>query len=314
MGIPGEPVDTGVTSPRDRRGTSRRFTGHGNLSPLPGTEAHPYTPAVNPPRTARSARRVPFRTEPEEQAGCSDGWNIAADPTGACGLPPTPRIILRLGSARRFGFDRRFRYAPVEERKALLEQTLVGIVSTIAPMGWVHSFQCTLSVMADIATQPKPGAERPTPSPRRPARAGEDLFRPNRPGPEYAETSAFLAMGFIHLAAVRFDPVDPIQLLALPLRPRSTRSRQRDRLPRQPVGRSHGRRLDPKRPIQEATSPPSRGSRSQPARGYGSCRCHPGASSRWQMFLRRCSDDGRGSTVHPASRRLPGHPRPRRSP
>ena len=38
------------------------------------------------------------------------------------------------------------------------------------------------------------------------------------PGPEYAETRAFyLAMGFIPVAEVRFDPENPIQLLALPL-------------------------------------------------------------------------------------------------
>ena len=38
------------------------------------------------------------------------------------------------------------------------------------------------------------------------------------PGPEYAETRAFyLAMGFIPVAEVHFDPVNPIQLLALPL-------------------------------------------------------------------------------------------------
>ena len=38
------------------------------------------------------------------------------------------------------------------------------------------------------------------------------------PGPEYAETRAFYpAMGFIPVAEVQFDPVNPIQLLALPL-------------------------------------------------------------------------------------------------
>jgi GNAT superfamily N-acetyltransferase len=38
------------------------------------------------------------------------------------------------------------------------------------------------------------------------------------PGPEYAETRAFYrAMGFIPVAEVRSDPVNPIQLLALPL-------------------------------------------------------------------------------------------------
>ena len=38
------------------------------------------------------------------------------------------------------------------------------------------------------------------------------------PGPEYAETRAFyLAMGFIPVAEVHFDPENPIQLLALPL-------------------------------------------------------------------------------------------------
>ena len=38
------------------------------------------------------------------------------------------------------------------------------------------------------------------------------------PGPEYAETRAFyLAMGFIPVAEVDLDPVNPIQLLALPL-------------------------------------------------------------------------------------------------
>jgi GNAT superfamily N-acetyltransferase len=38
------------------------------------------------------------------------------------------------------------------------------------------------------------------------------------PGPEYAETRAFYqAMGFIPVAEVRFDAVNPIQLLALPL-------------------------------------------------------------------------------------------------
>ena len=38
------------------------------------------------------------------------------------------------------------------------------------------------------------------------------------PGPEYSETRAFyLAMGFIPVAEVHFDPENPIQLLALPL-------------------------------------------------------------------------------------------------
>ena len=38
------------------------------------------------------------------------------------------------------------------------------------------------------------------------------------PGPEYAETRAFyLAMGFVPVVEVDFDPVNPIQLLALPL-------------------------------------------------------------------------------------------------
>jgi hypothetical protein len=38
------------------------------------------------------------------------------------------------------------------------------------------------------------------------------------PGPEYAETRAFyLAMGFVPVAEVDPDPVNPIQLLALPL-------------------------------------------------------------------------------------------------
>ena len=38
------------------------------------------------------------------------------------------------------------------------------------------------------------------------------------PGPEYAETRAvYLAMGFIPVAEVHFDPENPIQLLALPL-------------------------------------------------------------------------------------------------
>lgn len=46
----------------------------------------------------------------------------------------------------------------------------------------------------------------------------ETLSDRRDPGPEYAETRAFYqAMGFIPVTEVRDDPVNPIQLLVLPL-------------------------------------------------------------------------------------------------